>query len=345
MRYRPTYMLLTLGLLLLTSCNHKELYSENYELSQIHVDFDFSLVTEQPKAMRIFFYPIYEDGSTGIPLKYDLTAQGGNIPIPEGDYRVLAYNIDAENVLEYDEESYNGFNLTTESSQIVVTNYDNNEGKKVPRRRIFGSDLPIGDNEPAEYLIYDSPNWTCCCRLERFHVEPIYISKSGEIEVPDSRISSLTLTAEEAVKSLEFELSGIEGAKWASLIRGTISGVSGSMSVANMQPVGELGVVTFAGDVDVERNVIHGICYVWGYFPSDNTDARQFLDIYIWANSGNYYVSQDVTEQMRQADSSNSKTLLINLNSDINLMDGSEGDSGFQPSLGEWDEQNTDVRL
>ena len=197
-----------LWLLLFTSCDHKPLYIENYVQYRVRVDFDYSQVRQMPGTMRVFFYPTGQQSQQS--YKFDLDATGGVVTLPAGDYHVVAYNVDAPNVLEQSSEEYEGFGLTTACHEIEVTMVKNEEGVKVPRRSLFGSKLPIAAEEEPYVTMYESPDWTCRCHVSQFRVEPIYATTDNEeLEVSSSITSSLLLKAEEAVKTLEFEVTGI----------------------------------------------------------------------------------------------------------------------------------------
>ena len=326
--------------LLLSSCNHKELYIETgSQTMQVQVNFDFSQTGQTPAAMRVYFYPI-EGNTTLQPLRFDLGATGGMVQLTAGDYRVLAYNIDAQNILEQDDESYDLFRLTTQSYEVQVNEVEEKNGRRAPRRVLFGSNLPIGVDEHVDYSLYDTPVWTCACRQELFRVTPPTTTNMSASN------SQLTLQAVEAIKQVEFELSGIEGVKNATLIRGTISGIPSGYQMATGQPVNDLGLMTFSAHVDEEREVIVGSMSVWGFCPPGDPDARQYLNIYIWTNGGNYYVSQDVSEQMRNGETSSLQRVLIRLDSEgIDLTNADAGDSGFKPSVGDWEEHNSNLQL
>lgn len=328
--------------LLLTGCNHKNLYVEIGEQPlQVYVDFDFSETTQTPTSMRVYFYPVIDGNTSSQPLRFDLPPSGGVVQLSSGDYRVLAFNVDAENIIGQDDDLYDQFLLTTAHSDIKVTEQEDKNGNRASRRQLFGSNVPIGEDEQPDYPMYDMPEWTCVCHIPHFRVDPPI--STGDINVSGS---SLTLDARDAVKQVEFELSGIEGVKNALILRGTLSGIPVAYQMAMGRPVNEVGLMTFAARVDEEREIIVGSLSVWGFCPPDDPDARQYLNIYIWTNGGNYYVTQDVTDQMRNGEDSNQQRIVIQLDSDgLDLTDAGAGDSGFKPSVGTWDEESSNIQL
>lgn len=334
-------------ILFMSSCDHKELYVQSMELVQTRVDFDFSQVDSVPKAMRVLFYPISYDNSIGRPVKFDLSSNGGYVSLTPGYYNVLAYNVDAENVLEISDESYNDFNLSTRSYEVelgedeqTVTTDSTGTAHARRVRSLFGSRVPKAEDE-GEYLLYDTPDWTCCCRFTQFHVDAQNVTQT----ITRAGQPSLVLQANEAVYTIEVVIEGIEGIEWTGMVRGTLSGVPNSRQVAAAQPSSDLGMVAFSGSVDREREIITARFYVWGYYPPDDADARQYLNIYIWSNSGNYFISQDVSDQLRDAGGDDQHRVTVQVTSDLTLMDAAEGNSGFDPQVGEWAEQHTDLNL
>lgn len=321
------------------SCNHKDLLIEDNELYSLNVAFDFSEVDNTPSAMRVLFYPLNFSGG---PYKFDVSGDGGIVTLPEGNYNVLAYNIDTENILEANEDSYNGFYLTTRSYEVATGEVKSNDPTSKARmvRNLFGNQVPKAAEE-EDFPLYDSPEWTCCCRYEGLHLDPQYKS----VTTDGVRQQSMLLKAQNAVYAVNFEVGGIEGLEWASHIRGTLSGIAGGMMVAECQPAPLPGMVSFTAKVDKERSVITGTFFVWGYVPSDESDTRQFMDIYIWGNTGNYFLTQEVTDILHKASEGGSASIMINMKADIDMMDEAEGDSGFKPNVGDWEEHHNSISL
>lgn len=343
-RVWPMAVLVSMAMVL-SACDHKEIYMRDSELVQARIDFDFSQLDQTPAAMRVLFYPIW-GGQQATPYKFDLSGEGGYVSLPAGDYSVLAYNIDAENILERDEDEYDSFALTTQSWEVELgaQEIDQPTGRaRVYMRQLFGSQVPK-DNDEGEFLLYDAPEWTCRAIAELFRVE----SRSlGSTPQPGGTMvtSHLTLVAEPAVCTVEVHLKGIEGLARVDITRGTLSGIPCASYMKTRAPSSDLGMVSFAGQVLPDLDEIYARFYVWGYFPPDVPDARQFLNIYIWSDGGNYYVTQEVTDRLRAAEQERLRRLELTMTSDLNLMDGSGGNSGFRPILGGWEEHASDLPL
>lgn len=338
-------LMLAVFLLTLSSCEHKDLYMVDSNLVKVMVNFDYTNVDRTPTAMRVLFYPIQADSvSTGAPLMFDLNGTGGVVNIPEGDYKVLSYNVDNENIIEVNDNDFSNFRLTTSSTMVDVDN--NSGGEKARMRALFGQNLPKAEGE-KEYLLYDEPDWTCRCFCERFHVNPPTTTTRTDGAVAPSEVPSLTLAAEPALVTLEFDVTGIDGLSRASFVRATISGVAASYCMATGTPSSETGMVSFACKIIPEEGIVRGTVKLWGYQPEDIEDIQQYLNIYVWSSSGNYYFTNEVTGTLNEAIMTGGDSRLVHFDVEalLDLTQGTVGDSGFQPSIGDWGEEHRGIQM
>lgn len=324
-------------LALLTACDHKELQTPSNELSQVRVSFDYSDVEKTPSAMRVLFFPMHFERSA---YKFDIPDTGGYVRIPAGDYQVIAYNIDTENVIEEFDNNYNDFRLTTQGYEVEIEPEEEEAQNKTGismSRSLFGSKVPKGRGE-GNFLLYDSPEWTCVCRTALFKVATSNSSNTNN-ENP------LTLRATTAVCIVDLTVEGIEGVEYATMVRGTLSGIAAGKYAADGSPTSDPGMVSFVGNIDREAKVIKARFYVWDFQPSYNPDMRQYMNLYIWSNTGNYYMSADVTEVMNGAESAELTLANVKLKLKLTIMEVDEGNSGFKPIIDEWEEQYSEIKL
>ena len=344
------YSLLAVLLVLLSGCNHKDLYMVDSRLVKVWVDFDFEKLEATPTAMRVLFYPIEGNGTTGTPYVFDVAGTGGYANVPEGDFKVLAYNVDTENILEQEENYFNLFRLTTASSEVEMDPEEVGEGREASfARSIFGAQLPRSAEE-GEFLLYEEPEYTCRCFTPMFHVDPtisVVIDSYGNTEKVATSKDKLNMVAEQAVCTLKFDVKGIEGLVRANYVRATLSGVSASYQMGEGHYTDEEGMVAFECQIDVPNDVVHGKVHIWGFKPYDKPDSRQFLNVYIWATGGNFYFTQEVTDELTEAvkEAEISKEFSFELTTDLDITQGVVGNSGFEPTVGEWDEENRDIAL
>ena len=96
MKTRIQTILCGLLVMVLFSCEHKNLCYHHPHIATIHIEFDWkNAPLADPEGMCVFFYP--EEG--GKPIRFDFTGKtGGQIDIKIGKYRILCYNNDTESV-------------------------------------------------------------------------------------------------------------------------------------------------------------------------------------------------------------------------------------------------------
>lgn len=349
-RYGYICLLLTMMMLLSSGCDQKELYMIDSRLVKVWVDFNFDKLKQSPASMRVLFYPIQENGFTGAPYVFDITGTGGYANVPEGDFKVLAFNVDTENILQSDESSFDMFRLTTASSEVESVIEDSeNSHKKSFVRSLFGSVLPRSADED-EFMLYDVPDFTCRCYTPHFHVSPIITQVTndyGESKKETIAKEKLTMQAETAVCTLSFDIKGIVGLVRANYVRATLSGVSCSYLMGEGRATDEAGMVAFDCRIDKDNDIVHGKVYVWGFQPHGKADSRQFLNIYVWATGGNFYFTNEITDELSKAvrQAEISKEFEFSLITDLDITQGVVGNSGFEPSVGDWEEENRDIAL
>lgn len=119
-RYGGLQLLVVLSVVgvLLCSCHQKELVYPASTMIKVSVSFDWQYAPEaHPDGMSVVFFPT---DNTGSIWRYELAGgEGGDVEIPAGNYRVLAFNNDTKNILYSGTShmaSYNAY--TVEASRI-----------------------------------------------------------------------------------------------------------------------------------------------------------------------------------------------------------------------------------
>ena len=95
------------AVLLLISCEHKDLCNDLSHTAKIQVVFDWkNALDATPETMRLYLFPV----RGGNPQAYEFTdCRGGYISVPAGRYRTLCVNSDTESVLYRDIDSFETF--------------------------------------------------------------------------------------------------------------------------------------------------------------------------------------------------------------------------------------------
>lgn len=97
------------GLLLLVmlSCDHKDIVWPGSSMSTVTIKFEWGNAPDaSPEGMTLYFYP---ESSYGESWKFDMSGRdGGTVELPTGDYRMLAYNTDVSGITIGGADSYSG---------------------------------------------------------------------------------------------------------------------------------------------------------------------------------------------------------------------------------------------
>ncbi|MCD8183470.1 MAG: DUF5119 domain-containing protein [Bacteroides sp.] len=101
---RYGWLLPLLGLLAsLSGCGFREML-DDYPVSGVQITLDWTGVTKElPETMRVIFYP---KDAEGRKVESYLSATGGEVKVPPGNYAVVIYNFNTETVQIRGEENY-----------------------------------------------------------------------------------------------------------------------------------------------------------------------------------------------------------------------------------------------
>ena len=333
--------IILLCLLLFTSCNHKEIYHEDFARHRVYIHFDYKQVEKEASSVRVLFYPL--EGISKSPFVFDLDGNGGIVPIPNGKYHILAYNVDTENIIELEENNIDAFELTTPSYEVEegVMESDNAQAARL----LAGQMLPKGDGE-GSFLQYDIPDYTMRSRYNNFKFE-YHGEQYSDISLEDIA-AEVTLLMEPAVYKVNLVIKGLIGMERLTYARGTLSGVASSYYMGEGVPSEKAGLVVFHAQPYPADSVMRASFYVWAPYPKGNENVRQFLNLYYWALGANFYSSTELTDALRNANYGPSgMTLNVELTTDIDMTQGTYegGNSGFQPNVDDWGNENHNIHF
>lgn len=243
-------VLLCTILVLLCGCNQKELVYPSSTMIKVTVKFDWSDALEaNPDGMTVVFFP---EGAEGSIWRYELSGrEGGDIEIPAGRYRMMAFNSDTQYIM------YSGTSH--------MWSYKAYTDKSVP---VAWPDTVVASYpELLSYTGYKSPDMLYCGIDEDISVELCSVSyrpcRSGgglsEAEVkecghhvlkcfPGSRTSSYTCVLRDVVN--------IEGMRRGYFV---LSGLSPSELIAHdvlSESEGEYMFLASRGEKDVSGKTV-----------------------------------------------------------------------------------------
>lgn len=288
----------------------------------------------------------------------------GYIVADPGRYDLIAYNFDTEVCIVRD---YNDFNKSkvytneiathlrsrvSKNAMKVVQKAMNKEMQKVMHKAQTKAD----DREHEERIVYDPDHF--------------FLANCGEVYVPYSdELDTLRtpqndhFVAESIVKSYYVQVP-VKGIEYATSSLGLVSGLAGSAwlgtaTINELDPVtvylelrpGEskaAGLVKTkdgAGESDKSEAIMYTTFNTFGKLP----DAESGLSItfdFLTTHGGSYTQTIDITDEFNTPEAIENHWIIVD--DVVELPEpkpgtGVGGGGGFQPSVGQWEDINTDI--
>lgn len=291
-----------LCVVLVSACEHKELCYEHSSGKKIQVSFSWEhLSGKKPTDMRLFFYPL--NTNNRLPVIFDLPGTGGIITLPRGEYEVVCFNVDTENILQKNESDIRTLELTTHE----------NEWRK----------------QKNTTTTMNPPEFLCRDYKERVKVEIL--------NVHTDKALSLSFSPRQAISRLTFEITGIRNLVYAKGARGTLSGVASSLFVGTNRFSSESNAIAFDAKKEEDR-IITGHFYFFGIAEGVDPDTPQSNVFTLFLNNGKVYTKAiDVTRLIHDVPlKDNFRDIYLKLNIDFEIPKPfSEG--GLSPDVEKWD--------
>ena len=299
------------AVLLLMSCEHKELCYDCSRTIKIQVIFDWrNTPNVTPETMRLYLFPL--DG--GKPEAYEFTDyRGGDINVPAGRYRALCVNSDTESVLYRNIDFFGSFEAYAPDGVLSV------RGFSVPR--VKGT---------SEERIARSPDRLYSDRLDDVTIE---LSKENQ---------TVVLYPELSVCRYRVKIMNVSNLKYISSngLSGALSGMSGGLLMGPNDLT--LDVVTVPFEVVSDGiSTLTADFWVFGQIGLDGP-VHQLVIYVIMADGSKNYYTFDVSRQVDEAaDPHNVHILLDGLPLPKPIVNG----GGFHPTVDEWQNIYVDVPM
>ena len=261
-------------LLLLTSCEYKDLCYDHNHYGDVTVSFDWSKEPgRKVEGMTVLFYNL--DAPASEPLRYDFVGMdGGRARLLPGTYRALAYNYDTETILYREMSSAETLEAYTRQSSIE-------EGTQLSR-----AGMPRATDAEDEMVILE-PDPLYGAESEAFTVE--IDGQCNVVMTPESRVTEFTAT-----------ITNVPNLQYTSQFGGALTGLSPSVAMASGVP-GE-GHVTqaFTASVVGDSTIVMHV-RIFGHCP--HAAAGEFwphiLTVYaILADGSKWYYNINVSDKM-----------------------------------------------
>ena len=309
---------LMLFLLILTACEHKELRYVTSSFRSLRVEFNWERYEDFQKPEGMRVIFFPKDG-TSEPWIFDFpNGEGRQIELPENEYRVICYNYDTSGISW---ENSNSFVEYLAKTRSVLA--------------------------PDSVKACTTPSWLCGDHINRVSLE----------NIPEGTEKVITLYPVRMVSRYTYEVNGIRNLERVADIRASLSGMSGSLLMAEDRlPDGVSENLFFGGEISGHQ--IKGGFYTFGY--CQDIASPQVFKLYLKSRDGIVIVvEQDVSAQVQSVPVRGhlgDVHLIINFRFDVpeiktdggsggggNGGNNSSGGAGFDVGVDDWADVNEDI--
>ena len=303
-----------LFLLILTACEHKEFRYVTSPFRSLRVEFNWERYEDFQKPEGMRVIFFPKDG-TSEPWIFDFpNGEGRQIELPENEYRVICYNYDTSGISW---ENSNSFVEYLAKTRSVLA--------------------------PDSVKACTTPSWLCGDHINWVSLE----------NIPEGTEKVITLYPVRMVSRYTYEVNGIRNLERVADIRASLSGMSGSLLMAEDRlPDGVSENLFFGGEISGDQ--IKGGFYTFGY--CQDIASPQVFKLYLKCRNGMVIVvEQDVSAQVHSVPVKGhigDVHLIINFKFHFDIPkfenDGgggnnSSGGAGFDVGVDDWGDVNVDI--
>ena len=306
---RSLVLLTIFGVLLTSSCTHKDL--DFGGVADLTVLFDWSAVSDaNPSSMMLSVF----SGSSQPVFKPLQGKDGGGIMLPAGDYQMIGYNEDTE-VLYTKGDKWGSFEICSQPTEFELKSRMFARSRAVPR----------GAGTENQQLIEEPDQlWTSVC--EKATVTGIVGRK-------------VTMEMETATFVLNFVIKNVDNIEYITDILATVSGMSGSWIPAQHKCSDTECLIPF--QLTKKDDTFSGSVRTFGYRRTGNNGEamKHLLVVYTEMTDGSRrYYTFDVTDGVNKADPATGNKVEIVLEEMPVPKPIENNSAGLLPDVVEWEE-------
>lgn len=308
---------LMLFLLILTACEHKEFRYVTSPFRSLRVEFNWERYEDFQKPEGMRVIFFPKDG-TSEPWIFDFpNGEGRQIELPENEYRVICYNYDTSGISW---ENPNSFVEYLAKTRSVLA--------------------------PDSVKASTTPSWLCGDHINWVSLQ----------NIPEGTEKVITLYPVRMVSRYTYEVNGIRNLERVADIRASLSGMSGSLLMAEDKLPDGLSENLFFGG-EIVGNQIKGGFYTFGY--CQDIASPQVFKLYLKCRNGMVIVvEQDVSAQVHSVPVKGhigDVHLIINFKFHFDVPklenegegggggNNSSGGAGFDVGVDDWADVNVDI--
>lgn len=337
-----TNLLILAVLVLMTSCDHKELCYHHPHSGKIRVVFDWKDAPEaNPEGMCVFFYP--EEG--GEPIRVDFSGKtGGEVELTNGKYKIITYNNDTDGILFYGINDFFNHTFYTRDSNPLEPIYGPT-AQYVPSK---------AEDEIEERVVLD-PDMMWGCTATEVEITEMGVSYICVPESQKGQTAGLTTVSEKVITLYPHELTciytvevrNVKNLSGMDLVSGILTGMAGELRMHDEQLSEECVSIPFAGRKS-GTDKIEAQFITFGHNTANL--KHHHIELFVVMNDKNklhYYDDADgsrydVNDQVENAPNKRRVHLIIDgLDLPVPISSG----SGFDATVDDWDIVESDIEL
>lgn len=327
----PLLMAVIAGLFL-SSCNHKDLCYMEMRKHKLRVLYDWSEAPDaNPRGMCVFFYSTENPGAY---YRFDFdNIEGGEIELPAGKYELITYNNDTEIVKFSNTNSSGNHTAYTRDGDLLEPLYGN------------GVTSTATTSNGERVRITPDALWGCHVgqvTVDETGVTYTVVSSYDESRCSDcgdtvTDIQTIVLYPHDMLCHYTFEVRNVENAQFVSKISAALSGMSGTMNMADESLGTERTTLPLSAKADASSHKITGQFLTFGH-ADDSTIPHQ-MTFFVEMTDGSKYRIEgdsnlDVTGQVDNAPDRRHVHIIID---HLKLPEpGNEEESQWEPTVDDW---------
>lgn len=329
--------------ILLTGCERRELVRTNASVNirlnlklSVHVNGKIEELPT-PEMMRVMFF---DCNTFDLITESYLPAKGGNVSLPPGRYKFIAYNFDTETTLLRNDRNYYSIEAyTNEVPASMKASMINSIRYGIPASKSGSGDtdwLSIFSKVQNNPIIYEPDHLFVSHEdIEVYDIEEDQVIEAAAETIIETWEITVNIKNEQYLASAKALLTGQIASNFIGLPKEEGKTDTDVTLMFDMQPENEEG----------ENHVLASEFNTFGKNP--NVDSRLWLTIIIKTTGGDILEwHRDITDDFFTDEALEDHTIHIEDEIDIPVPEDPQGSGGgFQPGVEDWDEENIPIDI
>lgn len=285
-----------LSILLFSGCDHQDLCYHHQHGLKVRVIFNWKYAPDaRPRGMCVFFY---SEENHSQYYRFDFTGRdGGYVELPEGNYRVIAYNNDSQVTEFMDYTYFDSHKAITRKGNVLESVLGPLAHEPVNGQNVYVSPDCLWSAVAKEVMVDNSGvSYTCVPYDPSMDSAPEQSIVTTEMEIE--------LYPEDVLCHYTWEVLDINGLERIEKVAGSISGMAHSLYLGTNDLASQPVTIPLPSRITPDGR-IEGEFLTFGH--NELISSPHKIELYAWMKSGKKFVfgreqeNFDVTRQIHSA--------------------------------------------